>query len=95
MIAAGWPGTWASSSVGRTVSVLRELIDQLQELPGIGPKSAERIGYWIVRQPPDAVRALASAIESSAQGISPCGECGHVDETDRRVVTGVDGGRGR
>ncbi len=64
------------------MSVLRELIDQLQELPGIGPKSAERIGYWIVRQPAEVVRALASAIETSAQGISPCGLCGHVDETD-------------
>jgi len=64
------------------VSVLRELIDRLQELPGIGPKSAERIGYWIVRQPAGTIHALAGAIETCAKGMRACGVCGHVDETD-------------
>jgi len=64
------------------VGVLRNLIDQLQTLPGIGPKSAERIGYHIVRQPVQDARVLADAILGAIEGLKSCGVCGHVSESD-------------
>lgn len=64
------------------MGVLRDLIDQLQTLPGIGPKSAERIGYHIVRRPVDEGRTLAKAILGALEGLKSCGVCGHVSESD-------------
>ena len=64
------------------MGVLRNLIDQLQTLPGIGPKSAERIGYHIVRQPVQDARVLADAILGAIEGLKSCGVCGHVSESD-------------
>ena len=64
------------------MGVLRNLIDQLQTLPGIGPKSAERIGYHIVRQPAQDARVLADAILGAIEGLKSCGVCGHVSESD-------------
>ena len=64
------------------MGVLRDLIDQLQTLPGIGPKSAERIGYYIVRRPADEGRALAAALLGAIDGLQSCTVCGHVSESD-------------
>jgi len=64
------------------VAVLRDLIEQLQTLPGIGPKSAERIGYFLVRRPREETRALADALLRACDGLSSCSVCGHVAESD-------------
>ncbi len=64
------------------MGVLRNLIEQLQTLPGIGPKSAERIGYHIVRRPLQEARVLADAILGAIEGLKSCGVCGHVSESD-------------
>ena len=64
------------------MAVLRTLIERLQELPGIGPKSAERIAYWLARRPVEEVVALAEALRAMAAGLTPCGICGHVAESD-------------
>ena len=64
------------------MGVLRDLIDQLQTLPGIGPKSAERIGHYIVRRPVDEGRALAAAVLGAIDGLKSCTVCGHVSESD-------------
>ncbi|MHC4938800.1 MAG: recombination mediator RecR [Planctomycetota bacterium] len=64
------------------MAVLRDLIEQLQTLPGIGPKSAERIGYFIVRRPREETRALADAILRAVDGLKSCSICGHIAESD-------------
>jgi len=64
------------------MSVLQTLIERLQDLPGIGPKSAERIGYWLVRRPAEEVRELADALRRTAEALRPCGICGHIAESD-------------
>ena len=64
------------------MSLLRELIERLQDLPGIGPKSAERIGYAIVRRPAEEARALARALTEAVARLRPCRICGHIAETD-------------
>ena len=70
------------------MGVLRDLIDQLQTLPGIGPKSAERIGYHIVRRPAEEGRALAAAVVGAIDGLKSCGICGHVSESDPCPICG-------
>lgn len=64
------------------MSVLHALIERLQDLPGIGPKSAERIAHWLVRRPPAELRGLAAVLERAAVSLRPCSACGHVAETD-------------
>ena len=54
---------------------LSRLIQELNRLPGIGPKSAQRLAYYIIRLPDDDAYALADAVTSVKQNIVFCEEC--------------------
>ncbi len=41
---------------------IQELIDELARLPGVGPKSAQRLAFWLIKAPDDDARRLAAAI---------------------------------
>ncbi|MCY3693567.1 MAG: recombination mediator RecR [Chloroflexota bacterium] len=58
-----------------TTRSLGQLIDRLHQLPGIGPKSAQRIAYYIAHVPDDEARALADAIVAVKDLILFCDEC--------------------
>jgi recombination protein RecR len=62
---------------------IQDLIDELARLPGIGPKSAQRLAFWLVKTPPDEAKRLAAAIVRAKDLISFCRECGNVAEGDR------------
>jgi recombination protein RecR len=62
---------------------IQELIDELARLPGIGPKSAQRLAFWLVKTPADEAKRLASAIVQAKDRIAFCSECGNVAEGDR------------
>ncbi len=64
------------------MGVLRELIERLQDLPGIGPKSAERLAYYLVRRSPEEAGGLAEAIQRAMEELRPCSTCGHIAECD-------------
>jgi recombination protein RecR len=57
-------------------AAIRELIAQLRQMPGVGPRSAERIALWMVRargnQPEEIVKAIATTRET----VRPCAQCG-------------------
>ncbi|HEY4281802.1 MAG TPA: recombination mediator RecR [Chthoniobacterales bacterium] len=55
---------------------LRELIMQLRQMPGIGPRSAERIALWMVQARSDQPEQIAKAILTTRSGIRPCVKCG-------------------
>ena len=57
-------------------AALRDLIAQLRQMPGVGPRSAERIALWIVRARDDRPEQIARAITSTRQAIRPCALCG-------------------
>lgn len=59
------------------------LIDELRALPGIGPKSAQRIAFHLLKTPKEEVERLAAAIGELLQGIRTCSLCNAV--TDREV----------
>lgn len=54
---------------------LARLVQELNRLPGIGPKSAQRLAYHIIRLPDDDAYALADAVTSVKQNIVYCEEC--------------------
>jgi recombination protein RecR len=54
---------------------LARLIQELNKLPGVGPKSAQRLAYYIIRLPEEEAYALADAVSSVKQSIVHCREC--------------------
>jgi recombination protein RecR len=59
---------------------IQELIDELSRLPGIGPKSAQRLAFYIVKAPADEAKRLAEALLDAKEKIFFCRECGNVAE---------------
>ena len=59
---------------------IARLIEELNKLPGIGPKSAKRLAYHLLRSPDEETRALAEAILTLKQQIRLCSVC--FDSTD-------------
>ncbi|MCL6433175.1 MAG: recombination mediator RecR [Leptolyngbyaceae cyanobacterium HOT.MB2.61] len=57
---------------------LARLIEQLQHLPGIGPKSAQRLALHILKRPEDEVKALAMALMEAKQQVGYCSVCFHL-----------------
>ena len=62
---------------------VQDLIDELGRLPGIGPKSAQRIAFWMLDQPVEDVERLADALRQLKQKVHFCSVCFNV--TDQEV----------
>ncbi|PYK38085.1 MAG: recombination protein RecR [Verrucomicrobia bacterium] len=58
-------------------AALRDLIAQLRTMPGIGPRSAERIALWIIQARGDQPEQIARAISETRRAIHPCKLCGY------------------
>lgn len=56
---------------------LRDLVAQLRQMPGVGPRSAERIALWIVQARGDQPEQIARAISETRKAIHPCKLCGY------------------
>ena len=61
---------------------VQELIDELGRLPGVGPKSAQRIAFHVLAEDPEEVKALASALLRVKEKVRFCEICGNVTETE-------------
>jgi len=61
---------------------LQALVDQLQRLPGIGAKGAQRLAFHLLRQPRGDVEALVEAIRDVKEQITYCSICHHITDTD-------------
>jgi recombination protein RecR len=57
---------------------LARLIEQLQRLPGVGPKSAQRLALHILKRPESEVEALAHALIEAKKQIGLCSVCFHL-----------------
>ena len=64
------------------IGSLRVLVDQLQRLPGIGAKGAQRLAFHLLRQPRDDVEALIAAIRDVKERITYCSVCHNITDTD-------------
>jgi recombination protein RecR len=61
---------------------IQDLIDELSRLPGIGPKSAQRLAFYMVKAPAEDARRLAEAIVAAKEKVRFCRECYSVAEGD-------------
>jgi recombination protein RecR len=62
------------------------LIEAFNKLPGIGPKSAQRLTYYLLRAPLDEAQALAQAILEVKEKIVLCSICQNITDTDPCVI---------
>lgn len=61
---------------------IARLIQEFSRLPGIGPRSAQRLAYHVLRAPEDEALALARALGDVKRRIVFCGACWNITETD-------------
>jgi len=61
---------------------LDRLIEELSRLPGIGPKTAQRLAFYILKMPKDRVASLSDAILQAKQSITYCSICGNFTDVD-------------
>ena len=61
---------------------IARLIEEFGKLPGVGPKTAQRLTFYLLRQPTDEARALAEAIEDVKDKIIYCGTCFNLSAND-------------
>ena len=62
------------------MNAIEELITELARLPGIGRKTAQRLTFHLLQQPPELVGRLASALVAVGERVRPCEECGNLTE---------------
>jgi recombination protein RecR len=65
---------------------LGDLIAQLEKLPGIGPKSAQRLAFHLIRQPDEDVRRLSDALVRAKEALRLCAICQNVSETEECLI---------
>lgn len=63
------------------VPLLQQLIDALRCLPGVGPKSAQRMAFHLLEHNRDAALGLSGALQSAVAGIQHCGRCRMLTDT--------------
>ncbi|WP_404434041.1 recombination mediator RecR [Microbacterium lacus] len=66
--------------------IVQELIDEFGRLPGIGPKSAQRITFHILQTPDFDVARLGHLLAEVRDKVRFCEVCGNVSEQDRCVI---------
>jgi recombination protein RecR len=69
---------------------LARLIDELSKLPGVGPKTAQRLAYHILRASPSDAEALAAAVRSVKTDLRYCSVCFNIAETDPCALCSSD-----
>jgi len=69
-----------------TTGAVSKLIEELNKLPGIGPKSAQRLAYYLLRAPEEQAKGLAEAILSVKQKTKLCSVCFNVTELDPCLI---------
>lgn len=65
-----------------TTESVYKLIQELNKLPGIGPKSAQRLAYYLLRAPEEQTKLLTDAILSVKQKTKLCSVCFNVTDAD-------------
>ena len=85
----------------QTIEPIARAIEAFASLPGIGPKTAQRLVFHLLRQPQDSVKTLAESIVNMQASVHFCSVCGNVtdvepcsicrsDQRDRSVICVVE-----
>lgn len=70
---------------------IRRLIEELSRLPGIGPKSAQRLAIYLLHQPPGRLQGLGEAVLGLKDGIVFCEKCWNIAESNLCPVCADEG----
>lgn len=70
----------------RLARPLENLVDQLQKLPTIGPKTAQRLALYILKMPIEESRQLAQSIIDARTKVHPCSICGYLTDVDPCLI---------
>jgi len=70
---------------------LVRLIEELQRLPGIGPKGAQRLAFHILRTPLEQVERLAGALREVKERVTYCTICNNITDVDPCAYCSSDG----
>ncbi len=62
--------------------LLEQLIEALRCLPGVGPKSAQRMTFYLLQRDRDGGRRLSAVLNAAMEGIGHCRQCRTFSETD-------------
>jgi recombination protein RecR len=65
-----------------TAGPVGRLIEEFNKLPGIGPKTAQRLTFYLLRMPADDARSLAEAIVEVKERVGFCSVCFNITEED-------------
>ncbi|MFH1760986.1 MAG: recombination mediator RecR [bacterium] len=65
---------------------LDSLIAEFQKMPGIGPKSAQRLAFYILSITPKEVEALAGALKEAKEKLKPCSKCFNITDVNPCVI---------
>jgi recombination protein RecR len=71
-----------------TAEPINRLIRELNKLPGIGPKSAQRLAFYLLRAPEENARLLADAVLSVKSQITLCSSCFNVTDSNPCRICG-------
>jgi recombination protein RecR len=63
--------------------IIQDLIDELGRLPGVGPKSAQRIAFHLIESDSDVALTLATVIQEAKAKVRFCEVCGNVSEGEK------------
>jgi recombination protein RecR len=61
---------------------LEQLINAFARLPGVGPKTAQRYAFFVLKQPPEIAQLIASAITTAKTDVKACRVCHHWSHQD-------------
>lgn len=64
------------------MSAIEDLVTELAKLPGIGRKTAQRLTFHLLKQPPEDAGRLAEAIRRVREQVRACGTCGTLSDQD-------------
>ncbi len=62
---------------------LQQLIDELGRLPGVGPKSAQRIAFYLIEAESDVALSLSEVLKEVREKVRFCENCGNVSESEK------------
>ncbi|HAV10506.1 MAG TPA: recombination protein RecR [Dehalococcoidia bacterium] len=69
-----------------TAEPIARLIEEFNKLPGIGPKSAQRLTYYLLQSPPERVEMLAEAIKGIKQSLRLCSVCLNITDSETCII---------
>ena len=70
------------------MSAIEDLVAELTRLPGIGQKTAQRLTYFLLKQPLETAVRLAQAVRAVRERVRPCSLCGNLTEDDPCAICG-------